>query len=333
MDLNDLKKAMKGIFCVQMTPFNKDGSLDLEGMRANTRWLIDRMAGKDFVFVPEGSNGEFFAQSEDEWKAVIKMVVEEVNGRNPVIAGAGQAGTREAIRRCQYAESVGADGVLVVLPYYISPVEEGLYQHYKEIAESIKIGLLLYNNTAVSGSWARPPLVAKLAEIPNFVGVKENTSSVISFRLMQQAVEHTDTVVLSGRGEEVFPYIAPFGCPGFISFVANFAPELAYSVYEAAMERDYDKVFERADVFSFFFKDPEVVRCLPPGTSYITRVAESHGPNAGNSGATTMQFAVIKAAMDLVGLRGGEVRLPLISINDKEREELRSILKARKIIK
>ena len=81
---------MKGVFIVQMTPFNKDGSLDLEGMRANTRWLLEHTSGKDFTFVPEGSNGEFFTQSEDEWKAVIKMVVEEVNGKNPVIAGAGQ---------------------------------------------------------------------------------------------------------------------------------------------------------------------------------------------------------------------------------------------------
>jgi len=333
MQLDDFKKAMKGVFVVQTTPFNKDGSLDLEGMRANTRWLLERTAGKDFIFVPEGSNGEFFVQSEDEWKAVIKMVVEEVNGRSPVIAGAAQPGTQETIKNCQYAESVGADGVLVVLPYYIPPEEEGMYQHYKQIAESVDIGVVLYNNPLVSGCWVRPPLAAKLAKIPNFIAIKENTSSVISFRLMQKAVE-PDAVVLCGRGEEIFPFVAPFGCPGFVSFLANFAPELAYSVYEAAIAKDFDKVTEIANSFSPFFKDPEVVRCMPPGSSFMAKVTANHGPGTRVTGSGgSMQFAETKAAMDIVGLRGGEVRLPLTGLTKEEKDELRGILKAMKVVK
>jgi len=333
MRLDDLKKAMKGVFVVQVTPFNKDASLDLEGMRANTRWLLERTAGKDFVFVPEGSNGEFFVQSEDEWKAVIKMVVEEVNGRNPVIAGAAQAGTQETVKRCQYAESVGADGVLVVHPYYIPPEEEGMYQHYKQIAESIKIGVVLYNNSLTSGCWARPPLVAKLAKIPNFIANKENTSSIISFRLMQKAVE-PDAVVLCGRGEEIFPFVAPFGCPGFVSFIANFAPELSYSMYEAAVAKDFDKVTEIANSLSPFFKDPEVVRCMPPGSSFMAKVTANHGPGTRITGSGgSMQFAEVKRAMDILGLRGGEVRLPLTDLTEEEKAELRSILRAMRLLK
>ena len=103
MKLDDLKKAMKGVVIVNTTPFNKDGSLDLGGMRANTRWLLERTAGKDFVFNPTGSTGEFYAMSDDECKAVIKAVVEEVNGRHPVFVGAGRAGTPETIKMCQYA--------------------------------------------------------------------------------------------------------------------------------------------------------------------------------------------------------------------------------------
>jgi len=332
MQLGDLRKAMKGVFVVQITPFNKDGSLDLEGMRAHTRWLLERMSGKDFVFVPEGSNGEFFVQSEDEWKAVIKMVVEEVNGRNLVLAGAGQAGTRETIKRCQYAQSVGADGVLVVLPYYVPPEEEGVYQHYKHITESVDIGVVLYNNSLVSGSWVRPPLMAKLAKIPNFVAVKENTSSVISFRLMQKAVE-PDAIVLCGRGEEIFPFVAPFGCPGLVSFLANFAPELSYSMYEAAATKDFNRVDEIANRFSPFFKDPEIVKCMPPGSSFTAKVSASHGPSAGIRPGASMQFAEIKAAMDMLGLRGGHVRLPLIDLTQEEKAELANILKIMKILK
>lgn len=331
MKLDELKKAMKGVFCVQTTPFNKDNSLDLEGMRANMRWLLERMAGKDFVFVPEGTNGEFYVQSEDEWKAVIKMVVEEVNGRNPVIAGAGQAGTQETIKRCQYAESVGADGAMVVLPYYIAPEEEGMYQHYRQIAESVDISVVLYNNSLVSGCWVSPPLMAKLAKIPNFIAVKENTSSVISFRLMQKAVE-PDAVVLCGRGEEIFPFVAPFGCPGFVSFLANFAPELSYSMYEAAATKDFNKVDEIASTLAPFFKDSEIVRCMPPGSSFTAKMSATHGPSTGLRGGASMQFAEVKAAMDMLGLRGGEVRLPLVGINEKEKAELRDILKAMKLI-
>jgi len=333
MELNDFKKAMKGVFVVQMTPFNKDGSLDLSGVRANTHWLVERMAGKDFVFVPEGSNGEFYAQSEEEWQSVIKAVVEEVNGRNPVIAGAGLAGTKETIKRCQYAESVGADGVMVVLPYYTIPEEEGMYLHYKQVADSTNIGIMLYNNTLVSGSWVRPPLMAKLAKIPNFVAVKENTSSVISFRLMQKAVG-TDAVILCGRAEEIFPFVAPSGCPGFASFVANFAPELSYSMYEAAIAKNFNKVNEIADTFSPFFKEPEIVRCMDPGTSFIVKLAANHGPSAGVArGGGSMQYAMIKAAMDMLGLSGGEVRLPCVGLNREEKAELGGILKAMKIIK
>ena len=327
MKFDELKKAMKGVFCVQMTPFNKDGSLDLEGMRFNTRWLLDHMPGKDFVFVPEGSNGEFFVQSEDEWKAVIKMVVAEVNGKNPVIAGAGQAGTQETIKRCKYAQSVGADGVMVVLPYYVPPEEEGVYQHYKQITESVDIGVVLYNNSLVSGCWVSPPLMAKLAKIPNFIAVKENTSSVISFHLMQKAVE-PDAVVLCGRGEEVFPFVAPFGCPGFVSFLANFAPELSYSVYEAAIAKDFDKVATIVNTFAPFFKDSEVVRCMPPGSSFTAKMSASHGPSIGLRGGASMQFAEMKAVMDMLGLRGGEVRLPLTGLTKEEKDELRNVVKA-----
>jgi len=329
MELNT--ENMKGVFIVQMTPFNKDGSLDLEGMRANTRWLLEHTSGKDFVFLPEGSNGEFFAQSEDEWKAVIKMVVEEVNGRHPVLAGAAQAGTRETVKRCQYAEAVGADGVLVVLPYYVPPEEEGVYQHYKQIAESVSIAVSLYNNPLVSGSWAKPPLVARLAKIPNFAAVKENTSSVISFRMMQKAVE-PDAVVLCGRGEEIFPFVAPFGCPGFVSFLANIAPDLAYSVYEAAAARRFDQVQTLANAFSPFFKDPEVVSTMPPGSSFTAKVSAKHGPSIGLRPGASMQFAVMKAAMDIMGLSGGEVRLPFIGIDDDEKAELRGILRELSLI-
>ena len=323
MQLSDLKKAMKGVFVVQITPFNKDGSLDLEGMRANTRWLVERMSGKDFALVPLGSTGEFYAMSDDECKAVIKMVVEEVNGRLPVIAGTARAGTQETIKMCQYAQSVGADGVQVVLPYYHIPEEEGMYQHYKQVAESVNIGIMLYNNPGVSSSWVKPALMAKLSKIPNFIAVKESTPSILSYYRMQKTVDPKDTAILCGPGEQMFSFEAVYGCPGFVTYVANFAPELSYSIYEAAVARDFNKL-------------AELVNSMAPLFSFMAKVSISHGPDTaarGSEAEPVMFISATKAAMDILGLRGGEVRLPLTGINEEEKAELSGILKAMNILK
>ena len=317
MQLNDLKKAMKGVVIVQTTPFNKDGSLDLEGMRANTRWLLERTAGKDFIFTPLGSVGEFYNMSDDECKAVIKMVVEEAKGKNVIITGGvGRPSTRETIKMCQYAESVGADGVQVILPYYMVPTEEGMYQHYKQIAESVNIGIMVYNFPAVSGSWIKPPLMARLSKIPNIIAVKENTPSVMSYYAMRKAVDPKDTAILCGLGELMFSFEALYGCPGFISGIANFAPDVSYSVYEAGAARGYDKA-------------AELISSTAPYFCFGVKVAANHGPHTGvGAEGGWMALAVLKASMDIVGLRGGEVRLPLVGLNDEEKAELRDVLRA-----
>ena len=327
MQLSELKKCMKGVMVVQTTPFNKDGSLDLEGMRANTRWLVERMAGKDFSFVPFGSTGEFYAMSDDECKAAIKMVVEEVKGKNVMLAGTGRAGTPETIKMCQYAESVGADGVQVVLPYYHIPTEEGMYQHYKQVAESVNIGIMIYNNPDTSGSWINPPLMAKLSKIPNIIGVKENTLDVGAYYAMQRTVDPKDAVVLCGQGEQLFSFEAVYGCPGYVSGMANFAPDLSYSLYEAAVARDFNKV-------------ADIVNSKAPYSSFINKAIENHGSltlrrtisGGVGAGESSMYIAVHKASMDIIGLRGGEVRLPAVGLTDEEKAELRDVLRTMKLV-
>jgi 4-hydroxy-tetrahydrodipicolinate synthase len=327
MNYNELKEALKGVVIVQVTPFREDGSLDLEGLIKNTRWSLDRIKGKDFSFMIEGSNGEFFNQSEEEWKKVVKSVINEIDGKFPALVHVGQCSTQETIKRAQYAQSMGADGIIAVLPYYIQPQEEGMYLHYKKICESVDIGVICYNNTAVSGAWVRPHLFAEIAKIPNFVGVKENTSNIISFRLTQQAVG-SNAVVMCGRGEEIYPYEARFGCPGFVSFIANFAPELAYEMYTLAMKKQYDKLEEFAKIFTPFFKDASVICNLPTDSSFLVKVSRQHGRSATISGGgASMQFAIVKEAMNIIGLNGGVPRLPLTSLTSEEKEELGDIIK------
>jgi len=271
MQLDELKKSMKGVVIVNITPFNKDGSLDLEGMRANTRWLLERTAGKDFIYNPVGSTGEFSSMSDDECKAVMKMVIEEVNGRHPVFVGAGRAGTQETVKMCQYAQSVGADGVQVVLPYYLIPQEEGMYQHYQRVAESVNIAVMVYNTPAVSASWIRPSLMARLSRIPNIIAVKENTTDLISYIRMQKTLDPNEMAIFCGLGEQMFSYQAVHGCPGFVSSNANIVPEYSYSVYQAAVARDFKKI-------------DEIISSIAPFSRFIGRVNKSHGPNTGVTG-------------------------------------------------
>jgi 4-hydroxy-tetrahydrodipicolinate synthase len=323
MNLDSLKKAMKGVFVVETTPFNKDDSMDLDGMRENTRWLVEFGKGKDFAIVPVGSTGEFYALSTDENKVIIKMVVKEVNGSLPVIAGGGRAGTRETIKICQYAESVGADGVQVILPYYHIPEEEGLFLHFKELAESIKIGIIIYNNPAPTGSWIKPSLMAKLAKIPNVIAVKENTPDIRAYYKMVRTIDPKDLTIICGIGEQMFSFESLYGCPGFVTSLANFAPGLSYSVYEAAVRRDFDKMRSLNDLLAPYF-------------DFLNQAVINHGPHVGIAGASIqagyMYLAVIKAAMDMLGLRGGEVRLPLIGLNNNEKGELREILRGMKLL-
>ncbi len=322
LQLDDVRRAMKGVDIVQTTPFNKDGSLDLEGMRANTRWLLERTVGKDFIFTPLGSTGEFYNMSDDECKAVIKMVVEEVKGENVVVTGGvGRPGTRETIKMCQYAESVGADGVQVILPYYMVPTEEGMYQHYKQITESVNIGIMIYNFPGPTGSWIKPPLMARLSKIPNIIAVKENTASVFSYYAMRKGIDPKDTLILCGLGELMFSFEALYGCPGFVSSEANFMPDLSYSIYKAAAARDFNKV-------------TEIVDSIAPFYSFMSKVEANHGPHTGIGVVGGRMFiSVDKAAMDILGLRGGEVRLPNVGLTEREKTELRDVLRTMRLLK
>ncbi len=324
MQLSELKKRMRGVMVVQATPFNADGSLDLEGMRGNTRWLAEYATGKEFIFTPVGSTGEFYAMSDDECKAVIKIVVEETAGRVVVMAGAGRAGTRETIKACQDAQSVGANGAMVIIPYYHVPLEEGMYQHYKQVAESVDkdFGIMVYNNPFVSGSWIKPPLMAKLSKIPNIIALKECTPYIMSYFAMKRAIDPKDAAVLCSIGEEIFPSAAAlYGGAGFINAAANFAPYRAYSLYEATVVRDFNKV-------------AEIINSMAPYYSFVDKVTANHSPHTGvGARGGNIYIGVMKASMDIIGLRGGEVRLPLVGLNEEEKDELRDVLRTMKIVR
>jgi 4-hydroxy-tetrahydrodipicolinate synthase len=311
-----MREKLKAVVIVQATPFNQDGSLDLEGLRINTKFLVDRCAGKRFVLVPAGSTGEAYALSDAERMRVIETVLEAADGKLPVVAGTAKAGTERTIELSQAAEKAGADGVQVVLPYYHVPSEEGLVRHYFRLADALHIGVMIYNNPAVSKLWMAPHLMARCTDHRNIIADKENTADVALFKAMRDAVDPAKMTVLCGLGDLQFAYEAALGCVGFVSSTANILPELSLALLEAADACDFHKVREiiakTGRLYEFASvcarnrgRDPWVLPGFSSGHIYV---------------------GILKAALEISGLAGGPVRGPGDDLTAREKAQLRVML-------
>lgn len=309
-------ERVQAVVIVMATPFNQDGSVDFPGLKANARFLVERCQGKRFVLVPTGSTGEYYAMHPAEQIAVIEAVITEVAGRLPVVAGTAAAGTQQAVELSLAAERAGADGVQVVLPFYHVPSEEGLYRHFVEIADSLRIGVMIYNNPAVSKLWMPPHVMARCALHPLIVADKENTPDVTQFRAMRQAVDPAQMSVLCGLGDLQFAYEAALGCPGFVTWTANFAPELSLQLLEAA---------DRADLHTM----RETVARTGRLYDFVGTCAQHRGRDPWvlpGQTAGHLYVGILKAALELTGLAGGPVRGPGDDLTPEERGELRRLL-------
>jgi len=294
--LDELKEKLRGVLVVMVTPFTEKDEVDEEGLRENTRFLVEKGVN---VLVPTGSTGEFYALFDDERKKVIRTVVDEANGKVPVVAGTAHAGTKLTLEMSRYAEDVGADGAMIVSPYYHHPSDEGIYQHYRTVAEGLNIGIMVYNNPRTSKVTIKPPLMARLAEIDQIVADKETTYDMKQFHDMISLVG--DKIqVLCGMGELWYSFVAPLGSPGFISSTANFAPEISLNLYHAAEKGDFAEV-------------KRVIEFISP----LERLSDKLGHRF---------VSMVKEAMNLLGLSGGRVRLPLTPLTENEEKELRKAL-------
>jgi 4-hydroxy-tetrahydrodipicolinate synthase len=317
-DIVELRKHVRGVDVVLVTPFQDDGDIDVNALKANVQWLVEFGRGKDVFLTALGTFGECYALNDDETRLVTKTVVEQVQGRLPVFVGTGRPGTKATVELCKYAESVGADGVLVIHPYYMTPSVEGMYQHYETIAQSIKIGVMIYNFAEITKSWIDPRLMVRLSQIENIVAVKENTQHIGQYYQMQRALDPDKIAILAGLGEMVFPFEALYpACKGFVSGLANFAPQLSYDLYEGVSRGDLAKVRQLVERIGIFH-------------TFVGKVSAAHGPCPEvlptPHGVGSMLISSAKHAMDLVGLDGGKVRLPLTELTAQEHSELRDVL-------
>ena len=229
-----MNTTFTGVGTALVTPFTRSGALDENGIRRLGRRQID--AGIAFL-VPCGTTGESPTLTDAERTRIVEILVDEAKGQVPVLAGAGGYNTQEVIHQADQMRRAGASGLLSVTPYYNRPSQEGLYQHYRAIAESTPLPIIVYNVPGRTGSNVEPATLARLAEIPNVVGVKEASGNVTQMCEVCHVVP-PDFIVLSGDDALTLPLMA-VGGRGVISVVSNQIPAEMVRMVEAAARGDF----------------------------------------------------------------------------------------------
>ncbi|MFZ1069610.1 MAG: 4-hydroxy-tetrahydrodipicolinate synthase [Methyloceanibacter sp.] len=267
----------QGSITALITPF-KNGEVDARAYQRLVEWQIDQGT---HGLVPVGTTGESPTLSHEEHKRVIGLCVEAAAGRVPVIAGAGSNCTSEAVALTRYAKDAGADGVLVVTPYYNKPTQEGLYLHYKAINDAADIPIIIYNIPGRSIVDMSVDTMARLSKLPNIAGVKDATANMARVS-QQRAAMGTEFVQLSGEDATALGFMA-HGGQGCISVTANIAPFLCSEFQLACLGGNFKRALELQD------------RLMPLHDALF--VESNPGP--------------VKYAAEKLGLCSGETRLPL----------------------
>lgn len=227
---------LRGCGTALVTPFKVDSSIDEAALRALVTWQVE--SGIDFL-VPCGTTGETPTLSHDEWLHVIDITIEVVAGRVPIVAGATSNSTHDAIVKArEVAARPGVDAILTASPYYNKPTQEGQYRHFKSIAEAVDKPLILYNVPGRTGANIEPSTLARLAEVPNIIGVKEASGNMSQIADVFHAVPE-NFLVFSGDDAITLPVIA-LGGAGIISVASNEIPHEMAELTRAALNNDWD---------------------------------------------------------------------------------------------
>jgi 4-hydroxy-tetrahydrodipicolinate synthase len=285
-----------GVYVVVCTPFTENDAVDEVALRRHIRFLLD--AGVHGV-IATGSTSEFAALSEVERKRVADITLDEVRGRVPVLVGTAAVSTRETIMYSQYAESAGADGVMIVPPYYCHPTEREIFHHYEAIADSIQLPIMLYNNPWTSGVDMQPALLQRLCQIEHVTCVKESSGDMRRVSEIMRLCGDRLTV-LCGADNLALEMFA-IGVQGWVAAPANAIPRHCVQLYElAAVKKDLEKAREL------------YLKMLP----YFTALESG-------------QFVqYVKASLEILGKPIGAPRKPLLRPAKEDYRKLEGLLKA-----
>ena len=287
-----------GALTAIITPF-RDGAVDEAALRELIEWQIQ--SGIDGL-VPCGSTGESATLSHAEHERVIKITIEQTRKRVPVVAGTGSNSTAEAIRLTASAREMGADGALLISPYYNKPTQDGIYKHYKMVAASVDLPIFAYNIPGRTGSNIAPETLARLAEIKNFIGVKEASGSTEQTSDILRLTNGKFTV-LSGDDALTVPLMA-IGAKGVIATIGNAMPREIHELAAAGLAGD----FERAR--QLHYQMLPLMRTLFIETNPIC----------------------IKQALAFMGKCCNELRLPLVPMTPPAAEKLKAAMKELRLI-
>ena len=246
--------------------------------------------------MPCGSTGESATLSFEEHEKVVSVTIDTVNGKVPVLAGTGSNNTAEAVILTKAAKDTGADGVLVISPYYNKPNRAGLVKHYTKLAD-LDIPLVIYNVPGRTGQNLEPDLIAELAQHPDIVAVKEASGNIGQVSRIIEVTKDEDFAVISGDDNITLPIMA-LGGAGVISVAANVDPARMVAMYEAAVKGDCQKAL------TFHYALSPLFRSMFIDTNPIP----------------------VKKAVELMGMAGGPVRLPLDNLDEKKTADLKKIL-------
>ncbi len=288
-----------GIIPAMVTPLTADDEINEPALRKLTNHLIE--SGVHGVFAL-GSQGEFWAFSADEKQRVWETVVAETNRRVPVYAGTAAITTRQTVALTRIAERTGVDAASVLTPFFVSPHEDELYEHYRAVAQSTSLPVLLYSNPARTGVKISPGLLARLAEIDNIVGIKDSSGD-LELTAEYIRVTPSDFAVLMGRDTLIYGGLL-YGAKGAVAATANVAPRLVVEIYKQFTAGDLEGA-RRAQA------------ALAP-----LRLAFSWGTFP----------VVIKEALDLLGMEGGPARAPVGPLSSDQRARLQKVLFAMGLI-
>jgi len=285
----------EGVLPAIITPFFRDSSmsLDLEGLESNIESLLQRGV---HGIVPCGSTGESATLTFEEHETVIAKTVEVVDGRVPVLAGTGSNSTAEAMRLTRSAKDAGADGALIISPYYNKPNRSGLIKHFTKLAD-LDLPIVIYNVPGRTAQNLQPDLVAELAEHPNIVGIKEASGDITQISRIIEETQDEDFSVLSGDDAMTLPILA-IGGTGVISVAANVVPGLMVEMYESFSAGDLAHAQDLHYILS------PLMRAMFIDTNPIP----------------------VKKAVELLGMAAGPVRLPLDELDAARTELLKGVL-------
>lgn len=283
---------LEGVFPALVTPFKKNEDIDEEALKNLINSIIDHVDG----FVPCGTTGEFPYLSFEERKKIYDIVIDEVNGKKPIIAGTGANSARHTIELTRYAKDAGADACLVVNPYFLHPSDKGVHQFFWKVANSCDVPIIMYNIPMTTDSYIPRRVIEDLANIDNIVGLKDSSGNLTyTLEILEKVRDKIDVVI--GHDEVVLPALAS-GCSGMILASAQVFPDIWQRVYKAVKENDL-----------------KTARELQMSVQKLSRIFCRHGGPV-----------PVKAALRMMGIKCGKARAPLKEggvLIHEDREEIR----------